>query len=205
MRSILDVLYNFHWIAPGEAARAAQAYIGLLGPLLRRHGIRGVINLRGANPGHGWWRYETRICAQNDVVHGDVKLNSRQLPTPRMLVDLLDAFDSLPQPFLLKCSGGQDRTSFAGALYILHTRGWSYTASAEKQFAFWPYLHWPHGQQRWLKLFLPFAREQAAGGVLREWIEKAYSAEEFRDWLEARGESGSFRGLYGVPGSASRR
>ena len=99
MRSILDVLYNFHWIAPGEAARAAQAYIGFLGPLLKRHDIRAVINLRGANPGHGWWRYETRVCARRGVMHSDVKLNSRQLPTRAMLLDLIDAFASMPRPF----------------------------------------------------------------------------------------------------------
>ena len=40
MRSLSDVLYNFHWVVPGKAARSAQAYAGFLGPFLKARGIR---------------------------------------------------------------------------------------------------------------------------------------------------------------------
>jgi hypothetical protein len=200
---ILDLPYNFHWVEPGEAARSAQAYGGFLGAFLRAHGMRGLINLRGSNPKHSWWRYETRVCAKAGIVHRDVKLNSRQLPARAMLADLVDAFDAVPKPFLLKCSGGQDRTSLAAALYLLHRRGWAGLADAERQFARWPYLHLPKAKQRWLKLLPKFAAEQAGRASLRNWIETGYSAETFRDWLEVRGEGDSFHGLYGVPGSAT--
>jgi hypothetical protein len=195
---ILDVPYNFHWIEGREAARAAQAYLGFLGQFVRAHGIRAVLNLRGSNPNHSWWRYETRVCAAGGIVHRDAKLNSRQLPTRGMLVDVLDAFDSLPQPLLIKCSGGQDRTSLAAALYILHRHGWLEFARAEKQFSLWPYLHRPRSSQRWLQLFLPFARERSSERTLRSWLGQAYSAQAFRDWLEERGEHQAFAGLYGV-------
>jgi hypothetical protein len=195
---ILDLPYNFHWIEPRRAARSAQAYAGFLRPFLHAHGIRAIVNLRGNNPHHLWWRYETRACTATGIVHRDAKLNSRQLPTRAMLVDLLDAFDEVPRPFLLKCSGGQDRTSFAAALYILHMQGWDEFAAAGRQFARWPYLHWPGRHQRWLKYFPVFACENAGGAPLRNWIEKAYGAEVFAEWLVARGEAGSFRGLYGV-------
>ena len=75
MRSLSDVLYNFHWVEPGKAARAAQAYAGFLGRFLKAHGIRAVLNLRGPNPGYWWWRYETGTCARLGIVHRDVKLN----------------------------------------------------------------------------------------------------------------------------------
>jgi hypothetical protein len=201
---IFDLPYNFHWIERGEAARAAQAYAGFLGPFLRAHGIRALVNLRGSNPRHFWWRYETRVCAKEGIVHRDIRLNSRQLPMPATLADLLDACDEAPRPFLLKCSGGQDRTSLAAALFVVHRHGWSAFEKAERQFARWPYLHLPHERQRWLRLLLNFAREQAAGASLRSWIERDYSASAFRVWLEARGEARSFEGLYGVPGSAER-
>jgi len=198
---ILDVPYNFHWIEPRDAARSAQAYAGFLGPFLRAHGIRAILNLRGSNPDHFWWRYETRECSRHGVMHRDAKLNSRQLPTSAMLVDLFDAFDALPRPFLLKCSGGQDRTSFAGALYVVHLHGWHAFSRADSQFALWPYLHRPRREQRWLKLFLYFAQENAAGRMMRSWVENGYSAQEFKTWLGARGEGDAFRGLYDVPGS----
>jgi hypothetical protein len=164
-----------------------------------------LINLRGSNPRHLWWRYETRVCARAGIVHSDVKINSRQLPTRAMLSTLIDAFDAVPPPFLLKCSGGQDRTSLAAALYLLHRDGWHRLAEAEKQFARWPYLHLPKQKQRWLRLLPLFAAEQAGRTALQSWIETGYSAEAFRDWLERRGEGASFHGLYGVPGSANER
>lgn len=195
---ILDVPYNFHWIEAGQAARAAQAYAGFLGPFLRAHGIRSIVNLRGSNPRHIWWRYETRACAAAGIVHFDVRLNSRQLPAKAMLLDLVGAFDDLPRPLLLKCSGGQDRTSFAAALFLLHSHGWDACARADAQFSFWPYLHRPQGTQRWLQLFVAFARDGAAGRTLERWLIEDYSAEGFRAWLEARGEHHAFAGLYGA-------
>ncbi len=202
MRALGDVLYNFHWIVPGKAARAAQAYAGFLGPFLARHGIAAVINLRGPNPTWRWWHYEKRVCARRGIRHFDTMLSSKRLPTRQMLMDLIAAFDGAAEPVLLKCSGGQDRTSFAAALYLLHTKGWNAMDEARAQFARWPYLHLPKPHQRWLKLFLDFAQEKSTAGSLSEWIAECYTPEKLKTWLEARGMSGTFHGLYDKPGTA---
>jgi len=196
MRSLPDFLYNFHWIEPGKAARSSQAYAGFLALFLRRRGIRALINLRGPNPHWRWWRTEKKITQRIGVDHRDVMLSSKRLPTRKMLLALLDAFDQLPQPLLLKCSGGQDRTSFAAALYIVHTQGWEAFDAAQGQFARWPYLHLPKPHQRWLKLFLVFARGDARGRPLRSWVAEAYVPENYKAWLEERGDGASFHGLY---------
>jgi hypothetical protein len=196
MRSPADVLYNFHWIVPNVAARSSQAYAGFLGPFLRRHRIRAMINLRGPNPDWRWWQSEKRVCARLAVEHFDVTLSSKNLPTPSMITALLNAFDTAPKPFLMKCSGGQDRTSFAAALYLVHTLGWGALDQARSQFAAWPYLHWPRENQRWLRLFLDFAHETAGARPLREWIAAGYSQTALKDWLESHGFAGSFRALY---------
>lgn len=201
MRSLADILYNFHWIVPGEAARSAQAYAGFLGPFLAARGIESVINLRGPNAQSAWWRYETRVCAKRGIAHFDVMLNSRRLATNAMLLALLDAFDAAPKPLLLKCSGGQDRSSFAAALYLLHRKGWGAYDEALAQFAAWPYLHRPKKHQRWLKLFVEFARDGAGGRPLAQWLSEDYTAPALKTWLEARGLGDSFRGLY-KPGTA---
>jgi hypothetical protein len=192
MRKLLNLLYNFHWIVPGEAARAAQAWFGLLGPFLRTNGLQAVINLRGRHPNFGWWRYETQTCAEIGIVHLDAMLDSRRLPLREMLVGLIDAFDHAPRPFVIKCSGGQDRTSFAAALYIVHRDGWDATERALEQFARFPYLHFPKENQRWLHAFLPYAREQAGGATLAEWIRRDYDPEALARWLKA----GSFNGIW---------
>jgi protein tyrosine/serine phosphatase len=204
MRRISDLLYNFHWIVPGEAARSAQAYAGFLAPFLRRRGIKGVINLRGTKPGWRWWDYETRVCAKLGVAHRDIAFNSRRLPTRATLLELLDAFDETPRPVLIKCSGGQDRTSFAAALYLLHLRGWSALAEAKRQFARWPYLHLPKQQQRWLKAFFDYTEEQRGAHTLRERIAANYQPEAFKGWLEARGLGDAFRGLHASKPATSR-
>jgi hypothetical protein len=204
MCAALDLLYNFHWVVRDETARSSQAYLGFLRALLRKHGITGVINLRGAKPGWRWWNYETRVCAELGVAHRDVRFNSRRLPSRAILLDMLDAFDAAPRPLLVKCSGGQDRTSFASALYILHKRGWSARDEAEAQFARWPYLHFPRRQQRWLRAFLPFAKERSGGRSLREWIAQDYAPEQLKTWLESRGLGDAFRGIHTVHGSVTR-
>jgi protein tyrosine/serine phosphatase len=113
-----------------------------------------------------------------------------------MFRTLFDAFDTAARPLLLKCSGGQDRTSFAAALYLVHRCGWTAFAEAQAQLASWPYLHWPRDEQRWLRLFLVHAQEEARAQPLRRWIESSYSQEKFRDWLDARGFKGSFRDFH---------
>jgi hypothetical protein len=202
MRDPRDVLYNFHWIVPGEAARAAQAWGGFLGAFLRRHRIAALINLRGPNPNYGWWRYETRVSAANGVKHFDVMLDSRSLPRREMLVVLFDAFTAAPRPFLVKCSGGQDRTSLAAALYRVHRDGWRAQEAAEAQFARWPYLHLPKAQQRWLKHFVAFARQDAGGRPIADWVRDTYTPEKLRDWLDSHGHAGTYKNIFDKPNSS---
>ncbi|HUO89767.1 MAG TPA: hypothetical protein VMU08_11365 [Rhizomicrobium sp.] len=204
MRSLGDVLYNFHWVVPGEAARSAQAYAGRLGPFLTRHRIRSLVNLRGRNPKFGWWRYEARVTEALGISHVDVPLDSRHLPRRDMLVALFEAFDSAPKPFLVKCSGGQDRTSLAAALYVLHREGWGAIEKANAQFSRWPYLHFPKVQQRWLKHFIDFARQDAAGRPIADWVRTSYTPERLRDWLETHGHTGTFKGIFERPSPAHK-
>jgi len=192
MRKLLNLLYNFHWIVPGEAARSAQAYLGLLAGFLRTNGLKAVINLRGRHPNFEWWKYETETCARLGVAHFDAMMDSRRLPLKEMLVALIDAFDAAPRPFVIKCSGGQDRTSFAAALYIVHRDGWSAMERALKQFARFPYLHFPKDNQRWLREFLPYARQQANGAVLADWIRRDYDPKALAQSLKP----GSFNGIW---------
>ena len=199
MRGLADILYNFHWVVPGEAARAAQAWGGFLNPFLARRGIASIINLRGDNSDLSWWQYETRVAKELGIAHLDTMMDSRKLPTRKMLVRLIESFDTAPMPFLLKCSGGQDRTSFAAALYLIHKGGWGAMDQAMGQFARFPYLHFPKKHQRWLKEFPAFAREAAGGRSLEEWIWDGYAPEKLKDWLDARGMGAFYAGIFVVP------
>jgi protein tyrosine/serine phosphatase len=198
-RTAGDILYNFHWVVPGEAARAMQAWAGGLKTFLRRRGIKAIINLRGRNDDLSWWKKETAAARSIGVAHLDAMLDSRKLPTRAMLERLIESFDSAPRPFLLKCSGGQDRTSFAAALYLIHRDGWDAMASARAQFARFPYLHFPKVQQRWLKVFLDFARADSGAAPLAQWIQDHYTPEKLKAWLDHNGYADSYAAIFTVP------
>jgi hypothetical protein len=199
MRPFLDTLYNFHWIYEGEAARSSQAYFGGLGALMRRHGLKALVNLRGENADLSWWRYERRVCDKLGARHLDAMLDSRHLPTRAMLTTLMDAFDAAPRPLLMKCSGGHDRTAFAAALLILSRDGWQAMGAAEAQFDPRDYGHKPKTHQFWLKPFLAFAAEDTAGRPLAAWIRETYTPERLAEWLKARGLGDSFKAIFEKP------
>jgi hypothetical protein len=192
MSALLDRLYHLHWVT-GEVARCAQPYLGFYGGFLRPHGFRSLINLRGENAEFAWWRTEKRVAQELGIAHFDVKLSSRNLPSRSGLAVLFEAFEQARPPILLKCSGGQDRTSLAAALYILLTKGSSSLQKAKDQFAFWPYLHRPKAYQLWLREFPAYAAAEAHGMPLGQWARTRYDPNAFAEFLAAKGLSHSFR------------
>ena len=182
-----------------------QAWAGRLKPFLKKRGIRAIINLRGRNDDLNWWRKETREASELGIAHLDAMLDSRKLPTRAMLVTLIESFDTAPKPFLLKCSGGQDRTSFAAALYLIHRDGWGAKDVALAQFARFPYLHFPKTQQRWLRLFPDFAQQDSGGAPLAGWIAQSYTPEKLKAWLDAKGMEGSYAAIFTKPTRSPRQ
>ncbi len=199
MRSLGDILYNFHWVVPGAAARMAQPWAGGYRRFLARRGIRGIVNLRGRNDDLSWWKNETAAAVALQIPHFDAMMDSRKLPTRAMLVRLMEVFAACPQPFVAKCSGGQDRTSLAMALFLVWRGGWAALPEARAQFARWPYLHFPKTHQRWLKQFLDFAAEDSHGVPLAEWIARDYTPEKLKAWLDTRGMSDFYDRIFTVP------
>jgi hypothetical protein len=205
MRSLGDILYNFHWVVPGEASRAMQAWAGGLAAFLDVRGIRAIINLRGRNDDLAWWKHETATAQAGNIAHYDAMLDSRKLPSRDMLVRLIETFNTAPKPFMLKCSGGQDRTSLAAALYIVFRDGWDALPRARLQFARYPYLHFPKQHQRWLKAFLDFALEDSGGLPLEQWIAQSYTPEKLKAWLDSHGLEDGYAAIFTAPTRSPRQ
>lgn len=193
MSALLNRFYNFHWVVGATCARSAQPYLGQWRRFLTDNGIASIINLRGAHPDRGWWRRETGLCARMGVAHFDTAFNSRKLPQRGQILAIVGFIDAAQTPVLIKCSGGQDRTSFVSALYILHTQGWDGWETAMRHFARYPYLHFPKRHQRWLRQFFVFARQRAAGKPIAAWIAAEYDPQSFARWLADNDHRGSFR------------
>lgn len=194
MPAILDRLYHLHWVTP-HLARSAQPWLGFYTAFLRPHGFKSLINLRGENTGSRWWQSEKRTAQALGIVHFDVKLSSRNLPSRATVSALLEAFAAAETPVLVKCSGGQDRTSLAAAMFLLVRGGPDALSAAEQQFALWPYLHRPKRHQRWLRHFPAYAVAEAGELPLQVWARTCYVPEEFAVWLENRGLARSFGAL----------
>ncbi len=197
MAALLDRLYNLHWVTP-EVARSAQPYIGFYQTFLRAHGFRSIINLRGENPTRFWWRDEKRAADGLNIQHFNVRLSSRLIPARASLTALADAFERAPRPILVKCSGGQDRASFAAAVFLLLMEGEGALDAAKSQFAFWPYLHWPRLNQRWMQHFPAFVGENIGSSRFDEWLKTSYDPDAFADWLSRNGAPQSFLALQKV-------
>jgi hypothetical protein len=192
MSRILDRLYHLHWVTQ-DVARSAQPYLGFYSAFLAPHRFKSLINLRGENADFSWWTTEKRVASALGIRHFDVKLSSRNIPSRSGLAALFDALAAAERPLLLKCSGGQDRTGLAAALYVLQSKGPGALAQAEGQLASWPYLHFPKRHQLWLRHFPGYATAQAGGTSLGQWAHGGYDPHHFAEWLAARGLKGSYR------------
>jgi hypothetical protein len=184
--ALLSRIYNWHWIEPG-LARSAQSYGRHTTLLLRHHGIRALINLRGDNSGSPWYENERRSAEALDVVYLDVALSSKRLPERDSLIAVLDAVRDTPRPAVMKCSGGADRTGFVAGLVLLDRHGPAALASARQQTGFWPFLHRPKPHQRWIRAFFDFFSADAGSRSLRNWLDTGYEAGRFAAYLDARG------------------
>jgi protein tyrosine phosphatase (PTP) superfamily phosphohydrolase (DUF442 family) len=133
---------NFHVVAEGKLYRSAQPSAGDLAAYARDYGVKTVINLRGAHPGQPWYDEEIRASNELGLRHVDLKLSARREPAPEQLESLAKAFALSPQPILVHCKSGADRTGLAAALYLLEVERLPAETSAGQlsiRFGHWPY------------------------------------------------------------------
>ena len=107
---------NFRTALPGQVYRCAQPSPAALDRILRRHGIRTVVNLRGCCPTAPWYLAEARVTSTLDVAQEDVSFSATRLPSRVPMQHLLDVLDRSAYPILLHCHQGADRTGLAAVL-----------------------------------------------------------------------------------------
>jgi len=128
--SPLRLLDNFHAIEEGRAYRSAQLYADTLEWVVKHHGVRTVINLRGPNPQTDWYPAEKERCEKLGVKLIDIPLSAFRLPPPDRLLELYDAIKNSPEPLLFHCRAGADRTGMAAAIWRMMQRSDSETDAA---------------------------------------------------------------------------
>jgi protein tyrosine/serine phosphatase len=138
----LIVHHNFHVVSPGIIYRSAQMSGDALAATIREHGIKSVLNLRGAADGEAWYSAEVTTSARFGVVHFDFPLSATRELKDSDMDEILDTIDHAPKPMLIHCKSGADRTGLVGALYLYSIEGKS-AADADRQLNPF-YGHLPH-------------------------------------------------------------
>lgn len=137
----MAVHQNFHVISPGLVYRAAQMNGGELAAAIRAHGIKTIVNLRGAGEDKPWYNDEINTSRQLGVQHFDFALSASQELDDAQMDQILATISNAPKPVLIHCKSGADRTGLIGALYLYGLEGQP-AGTADRQLALY-YGHIP--------------------------------------------------------------
>jgi protein tyrosine/serine phosphatase len=114
---------NFHMVRAGEFYRSAQLAKDELQEVVRDHGIRSILNLRGAHPGQSWYDDEIAVSEERGVAHYDYGLSAHRIVSGKQITDLLEIIRHAPKPLLVHCKSGADRAGLVSALYRFADEG----------------------------------------------------------------------------------
>ncbi|MBN9056220.1 dual specificity protein phosphatase family protein [Shinella sp. NM-101] len=127
----LQLTGNFHTVIAGEFYRSAQPTPKQLEKYVADHGIKTIINLRGADSAR-WYRDEVATAKALGVQHIDFKMSSSDPVTGEVADQLIAIMRNAPKPILIHCKAGADRSGIVSAIYSRGIAGWN-EESAERQ------------------------------------------------------------------------
>ena len=105
-------------VLSGRLYRCNHPTPGRLSALVRRWGIRSVLNLRGAT-GSGSDALSRERAGQLGLDFIDLPISSGRPPSRERLLELIDALQTLREPGLVHCKSGADRAGFAAVVFLL--------------------------------------------------------------------------------------
>tara|TARA_R110000868_G_scaffold8205_7_gene42748 strand:- start:61617 stop:62270 length:654 start_codon:yes stop_codon:yes gene_type:complete len=126
---------NIHVVIPGKVYRSAQPTPGNLSYLVRKEGIRSVINLRGYNPNAKWYQDEMAMSRKLGIKHYSIPMSAYTITSMKNLKTLTYLLHEAPKPILIHCQGGSDRAGLASAVALLLYKNDS-LANAKQQVSF---------------------------------------------------------------------
>jgi hypothetical protein len=166
---------NFHVVVPGVLYRTNQPSGKVLREMIRKYGIRTVINLRGFGYGADWYRDEARATSEMGAAQEDLGFSAVRLPSPALVRQLIEVLDRSARPVLVHCFQGADRTGLAVGVWFLLREGVSF-AEARKHLG--PARgHVPVGRTRFIDRFFDLYEEWLTAQGL------GHSPEIFRRWV----------------------
>jgi protein tyrosine phosphatase (PTP) superfamily phosphohydrolase (DUF442 family) len=152
---------NTHVVVPGVLYRTAQPSAEHLERLVREHGIRTVVNLRGTCDSNAWFQAEANTTHRLGVAQEDLAFSAGRLPSARELRQLVEVIDRCELPLLFHCNRGIDRTGLAVAItFLLHSDS---TVPAARRHLSLRHGHLAYGKTGYMDRFLD---------LYEQWLER---------------------------------
>jgi hypothetical protein len=177
---------NFHEVIPNRVYRSAILSKQKLRYVVHRYGIRSILNLTGPHPGAQWYRDELLVAHAYRLDHADFALPAHGEISHARLQALLQVLQKLPEPLLVHCRQGADRTGLVSAfLVILH--GHYAPDHWEDQVSWWYNLLSPSSigfmmmsdYQRWLRLH----RLRDSKAHFMQWVRSNQTMQTHEGWF----------------------
>jgi protein tyrosine phosphatase (PTP) superfamily phosphohydrolase (DUF442 family) len=115
---IIGYLGNVRVVDEGKLYRSARLERGQLEQVIRRYGIKSILNVRGAASGESWYENEISLSKHLHLTHVDYGLSAGDLVTIEQISEILKILRDVPEPILVHCEGGADRAGLVSALFI---------------------------------------------------------------------------------------
>lgn len=112
-----QLIGNEHEVIAGELYRSAQPGAEEIDSLVRRHGIKTIINLRNEDRG-AWYAEEKAAADRNNVTLIDYPISSADILPVENGEELAEIMRHAEKPILIHCEHGANRTGLASAIYV---------------------------------------------------------------------------------------
>jgi len=183
---------NFRAVVQGRVYRSGQLSPEALEERIRRHELKSIVNLRGEKEDRDWYRRELEVAERNGVELESLDLIPERLPSRPDLVALIDRLEGLPEPILIHCSAGSDRTGFASVIARM-AKGGAPFEEARSELSVW-HGHLPFGPAseigRIFDRYEAYRRDSGAGSdwaPFERWARELYVPYVYKAAIAATG------------------
>ena len=165
---------NFNTVVPGKCFRSAQPNARFLESAQRSYGVASIINLRDENEDEAWYHEEKNTAERLGVKLFNAGLSSKEQPPEIDFHRFVRTMRDAPEPVLIHCANGNDRSGLASAVYLLMRTDTP--------------IHQARGQLSLRYGHIPWTKASCLGRILdnyEAWLSetgKVHTAEHFYYW-----------------------
>lgn len=177
---------NVAEVVPGKIYRSNHPTPMRLARLVRRFGLKTLVNVRGKRD-CGSDALSRDQAEALGLAHIDMAFESRGAPHRDRILRFAVLYRSLATPALLHCKSGADRAGLASGLAVLFEGGTAAEAGRQLSLRFG---HFSRSKTGILDAFFVLYAREAEGRIgFLEWVQTEYDEQRLRDGFRAGGFS----------------